>query len=151
MRNLPIAPEIDVANVDGGTVFDSRLPGSTMRFGPFKTIQEFHRHLRRGLEARPDHVPEVGELVAQREGQWPLPCFTHADLSSLNTLVRGDDVVGIIDWETAGWYPSHWEYTTAWHVNPRNEFWREEVDKFLEPMPKELAMEMLRWKYLGDF
>jgi len=33
--------------------------------------------------------------------------FTHGDLSSLNVLVRGDQIVGIIDWETAGWYPSY--------------------------------------------
>lgn len=35
--------------------------------------------------------------------------FTHGDLSSLNILARVDDIVGIIDWETAGWYPSYWE------------------------------------------
>jgi len=96
-----------VANVDCGTLYDCRFLGSSTRFGSFETVQEFHRHLRGGLEAHPDHLPEVSELIAQHEGQWPLPCFTHADLSSLSVLVRGDDGVGIIDWEIAGWYPSY--------------------------------------------
>lgn len=81
---------------------------------------------------------------------WPPPVFTHGDLSSLNILVRSDEVVGIIDWETAGWYPSYWEYTTACQVNPRNPFWREQIDKFLEPMPGELEMDQVRLKYFGD-
>jgi hypothetical protein len=59
----------------------------------------------------------------------------------LNILVRGDVIVGIVDWETAGWYPSYWEYTTASQVSPMNWFWREEIDKFLDPMPEALEME----------
>ena len=80
---------------------------------------------------------------------WPL-CFTHDDLSSLNILVCEGDVVGIVDWETAGWYPSYWEYTTAWNANPQNKFWRKDIDRFLEPKPRELAMEKLHVKYFGD-
>ena len=70
----------------------------------------------------------------------------HGDLSSLNILVRGDEIVGIIDWETAGWYPSYWEYSTASQVNPENMFWAEEIDKFLHPMPEDLAMDKVRQK-----
>jgi hypothetical protein len=69
----------------------------------------------------------------------------------MNIIVRGDEVVGNIDWETAGWWPEYWEYTSAWHVNPYNEFWREEVDKFLEPKVEELDMERARRKFFGDF
>jgi thiamine kinase-like enzyme len=76
--------------------------------------------------------------------------FTHGDLSSLNVLASGDKITGIVDWETAGWYPSYWEYSTAWNVNLQNEFWRDEVDKFLEHMPEELEMEKLRLQYFGD-
>ncbi|KND93106.1 hypothetical protein TOPH_02253 [Tolypocladium ophioglossoides CBS 100239] len=49
--------------------------------------------------------------------------------------MRGDDVVGIIDWETAAWFPCYWEYVCAWNVNPQNRFWQQEVDKFLTPRP----------------
>ena len=121
-----------------------------MCHGPFKSVHDFHLHLRGGFETLPIHFPDVGELIALQDRDWPPPVFTHGDLSSLNILARGDKIVGIIDWETAGWYPSYWEYTTAWQANPMNYFWREEVDKFLDPMPKELEMEKIRLKYFGD-
>lgn len=132
-------------------MFDCRLPGTEDRYEPFTTVGEFHRHLRHGIEANPNHWPEVSELIAlQEDGRWPV-CFTHGDLSSLNILARGDQIVGIVDWETAGWLLSYWEYTTAMNVNPRNAFWRDEIDYFLEPMPTELRLEKLRLRYFGDF
>ncbi|KAL8970777.1 MAG: hypothetical protein Q9197_003632 [Variospora fuerteventurae] len=156
MRNLPHPAGMGIANVCGDSLFDARLPGTTFRFGPFETVEAFHLHVREGLDQERcttlplDRQGEILELIKQHEGKWPVR-FTHGDLSSLNILARGDEVMGIVDWETAGWYPSYWEYTTAWHVNPYNEFWQPEVDKFLEPMPKELAMEQVRRKYFKDF
>jgi RIO-like serine/threonine protein kinase len=37
----------------------------------------------------------------QNNSKWPLK-FIHGDLSSLNIIVRGDTIVGLIDWQTAG-------------------------------------------------
>ncbi|KAK8108123.1 uncharacterized protein PG998_010136 [Apiospora kogelbergensis] len=31
-------------------------------------------------------------------------------------FVRDDKAIGIIDWETAGWYPEYWEYMSDWTV-----------------------------------
>lgn len=62
---------------------------------------------------------------------WGLPVFTHGDRSSLNVLVSGETIVGIVGWETAGWYPSYWEYITASQVNFRNQFWSAYIDNFL--------------------
>ncbi|KAK4142033.1 uncharacterized protein C8A04DRAFT_30437 [Dichotomopilus funicola] len=48
--------------------------------------------------------------------------FTHADLNARNILVdlvplpdgtTGWRVTGIVDWETAGYYPEYWDYTKA--------------------------------------
>lgn len=39
--------------------------------------------------------------------------FTHADIAPRNIMIgEGDDcpVIGILDWEEAGWYPEYWEY-----------------------------------------
>ncbi|KIW14225.1 hypothetical protein PV08_07007 [Exophiala spinifera] len=35
--------------------------------------------------------------------------FTHGDLSPTNIIVKEGQIVGIIDWEFAGWYPEYWE------------------------------------------
>jgi aminoglycoside phosphotransferase len=150
MRRITPPEGIGVAHVDGGPLYDPRLPGTSNRFGPFRTIQDFHRHLRQGLEAHPEHESEISKLISQQDELRSPLVFTHGDLSSLNVLASGDKIVGIVDWETAGWYPSYWEYTTAWNVNPQNQFWREEVNKFLQPVPKELEMEKVRLKYFGD-
>ncbi|CBF69421.1 hypothetical protein AN6463.2 [Aspergillus nidulans FGSC A4] len=150
MRAIPPPGGTGVSSVDGGALYDCRLPSPTLRFGPFPSVQAFHRHLRRGMEFDPGLDFEVKELIRQHERDWPI-VFTHGDLSSLNILVRGDDVVGIIDWEIAGWYPSYWEYTTACQVNPQNPFWLNEIDKFIAPMPDELKMEKSRQKYFGAF
>ncbi|KAF7183564.1 hypothetical protein CNMCM7691_003843 [Aspergillus felis] len=150
MRGLVPPEGCGIANIDGGPLYDCRLPGPSLRFGPFSNIQDFHNHLRQGISMDPNLDPEIQELIIQHQSSWPLK-FTHGDLSSLNILACGDKIVGIIDWETAGWYPSYWEYTTACYVNPQNYFWRDEIDKFLDPMPKELAMEETRRRYFGDF
>ena len=143
MRDLKLPEGAGVENVIGEALFDQRLPGSSFRCGPFKGgVQEFHSYLRSGIEDT--NEAEVNDMIRQhREGNWPL-VFTHADLSSMNIILKGDKVVGIIDWETAGWYPSYWEYTTARNANPQNYWWGEEVDNYLEPMPKEWEMEMIR-------
>lgn len=150
LRSIAPPEGIGVAHVNGGYLSDYRIPGTSNRFGPFKTVQDFHRFLRSGQEAHPEHIPEINDLISLQNNVSCTPVFTHGDLSSLNVLASGDDIVGIIDWETAGWYPSYWEYTMAWNVNPQNQFWQSEVDKFLQPMRQELEMEKIRLKYFGD-
>lgn len=140
-----------VANIDGGRLWDCRLPGKTLYFGPFDDIKAFHQHLRGHLSAVSKDLPSaVNELIQLHTQDWSRPVLTHGDLSSLNIMAEGDRITGIVDWETAGWYPYYWEFTTACQVNIHNTFWGEEVDKFLEPWPEELRMEKIRQTYFGD-
>ena len=154
LRRVPAPKDGKVADIDGGELFDDRLPHKNGRrgcLGPFQSVCEFHRHLRDGNEVHPDQSPAINQMIAaQNAGGWSI-ALTHGDLSSTNVLVRGDTVVGIVDWETAGWWPSYWEYTTASNVAPSDEFWREEIAKFLEPYPEELAMEQTRLQFFGDY
>ncbi|KAL8948055.1 MAG: hypothetical protein Q9222_005722 [Ikaeria aurantiellina] len=149
MRQVPHPEHLGVASVTGGALNDGRVPGSSDIFGPFKTVADFHSYVRGGIDDAPQ-MPEIQQIITKHNEPWPI-CFTHGDLSSFNIVVRGDDVVGIIDWETAGWYPSYWEYTNAWHVNPFNTFWQDEIDKFLEPIPEGLDLDRLRRKYFDMF
>ena len=103
MRSLLPPHNQAIANIDGGTLFDCRLPSSSCRFGPFRDVSGFHRYLRGGIKFDPCLDPEIRHLISLYSGQWPLS-FTHGDLSSLNIIVRGEEIVMIIDWETAGWY-----------------------------------------------
>jgi len=150
MRSIP-APSNMIAGVDGGTLWDCRLPWGLQRFGPFANNDEFHHFLRSGIDKAPPGHPDIEEMIELHKQEWGPPVFCHGDLSSLNIWVHGEGITGIIDWETAGWWPSYWEYTSAHQVNPRNIFWGGYIDKFLDPWPEALKMEKVRQRWWGEF
>ncbi|KAF5986051.1 kinase-like protein [Fusarium bulbicola] len=152
LRDAPPPDGVGVANVDGDPIFDQRLPDKSF-WGPFATIQEFHPELCSGLDLRDgeEAFPGLREFIEFHNGPWGSPVFTHGDLNSLNIMADGDTVTGVVDWETAGWMPPYWEYTSAWHVNPRNTFWQDAIDGFLTPLPHESEMERIRRQYFGEF
>ncbi|KAI0389308.1 kinase-like domain-containing protein [Xylariaceae sp. FL0594] len=153
LRSVPPPPNTGVGNVVGGPFWDCRL-SSDLSGGPYATIRDFHEALVNNVMQVEDYtglpagVPELFDFYKQSKHELVL---THGDLSSLNILVKGDKVVGIIDWETAGWFPSYWEYTCAKNVNFYNMFWADEVDRFLTPKPYELKMEEIRNRYFGAY
>ncbi|KAF2245043.1 kinase-like protein [Trematosphaeria pertusa] len=158
LRALEPPPGTGVESCVGGSLYDSRLPHGTPRFGPFKTTQEFHRWLRHNLEATQigDHVTfkdanDIRNMIAKQEGRWPSPVFTHCDLNPFNILISGDKVVGIIDWESSGWYPPYWEFTTAWFGNMTRTEWQGILHTLLDAYPEELEMERTRNKWWGEW
>jgi aminoglycoside phosphotransferase (APT) family kinase protein len=109
LRNVQAIENQGVTGVDGGLIYDPRLPKSSF-WGPFKTIYEFYYDLRNGIDENnvyDNTLPGLRELVSFYNQAWGRPVLTHGDLSSLNILVQGEQVVGIIDWETAGWLPPY--------------------------------------------
>ncbi|KAF5586671.1 serine threonine kinase [Fusarium subglutinans] len=157
LRSLTPAPNAGIESCIGGSLRDSRIPRSRPRFGPFKTVQDFHRWLRDDFQPQdhPDRVDDqdwrdIKEMIMKQDGPWPPPVFTHGDLNPFNILVREDQVVGIVDWEFAGWYPYYWEYTSAWLGNLIRQGWQESLTKFLDSYPVELEMEKTRDRWWGD-
>jgi len=158
LRSLKPPPNTGVESCAGGSLYDSRLPHGSPRFGPFKTAQEFHRWLRGDVKATQlsDHVAkqeadDIKAMVALQDGQWPTPVFSHCDLNPSNILIRGEEIVGIIDWEFGGWYPPYWEYTSAWLGNITRSEWQDILISLLEPYHKELEMERTRSKWWGEW
>lgn len=160
LRSLRPPPGSGVQSCIGGSLFDSRMARGDRRFGPFKTVQEFHLWLRDGLQPSEMEQPEfaaeeewqdIKEMAARQDGPCPPPVFTHADLNPSNILVGGDEVVGIIDWEFSGWYPHYWEYTSAWTCQILRTEWQNLLPSFLEPFPDELRMEITRQRHWGEF
>nr|POE49202.1 hypothetical protein CFP56_32352 [Quercus suber] len=158
MRALKRSQDVGVQNCNGGSLHDSRIPHCHTRFGPFRTIQDFHLWLRGGhqlasIEEKQDHQDwrEIKEMAIEQDGAWPPPVFTHGDLNPFNILVKDGQIVSIIDWEFSGWYPHYWEYTSAWYGNRLRPYWQNVLDQFLEPYPDELKMEITRQKWWGDF
>ncbi|PLN81340.1 phosphotransferase family protein [Aspergillus taichungensis] len=78
------------------------------------------------------------------------PTFTHGDLYRENILVRKIvnsitseeeyEVAALVDWETAGWYPSYWEYAHIFPLLQWVDDWPAYIEKILYPLPLEGAM-----------
>ena len=143
---------------NGGKIYDDRYTeGAELRFGPFATVQDFHLWLRRGIclplnkgpDNEVDSSADIEEMIRLQDRRRYSTVLTHGDLSSSNIMVRKDRIVGIIDWESAAWYPDYWELTSAWNVNHTDEFWRPEIEKILdfERFRDEHKMEQIRRKY----
>lgn len=152
-------PYPGVQSCVGGSLHDSRIPHGNPRFGPFKTIRDFHFWLRHDFRmqdvkdrGRDQDYYDLEEVIEKQDGPWPLPKFTHRDLHPFNILVRNGKVVGIIDWEFAGWCPDYWEYTSAWSGNRIRTDWQASLNKFLErPSEEVLKVEEVRNKWWGEF
>lgn len=158
LRSLQPPLGAGVESSSGGSLRDSRISHCRPRFGPFKTIQDFHLWLREELrpEEHPDRTDDqdwkdIKDMVAKQDGPWPAPVFTHGDLNPFNIIVQGNRVVSIIDWEFAGWYPHYWEYTSAWHGNILRKEWQDIITSIIDQYPEELKMETTRHKWWGEF
>lgn len=108
LRSIPkaVSPQFAICDTTGGACRDHRIRDANP-VGPFVDEEAFNQLLR-----NPDHP-------SRRNHSFVL---THADLNFRNILVdeavqadgtTGWRVTGIVDWETAGYYPEYWEYTKS--------------------------------------
>lgn len=150
-------PNTGVESCAGGSLYDSRVYHKAPGFGPFETIREFHLWLRRGLvkedfrDRQTENWNDAQEMMDRQDGPWPPPVYTHGDLKPSNIFVRDGQVVGVIDWEFAGWSSNYWEYTSAWFGNTTRTEWQTQLVKFIDPpCPEDLRMEEIRHKWYGE-
>ncbi len=131
--------------------------GIKQSFGPLSNVHDFHLWLRCGFtspfpperSSNPGRDAAIKRMIQLQDKRQYETKPTHGDFNSLNVLVKDDNIVGIIDWEMAGWYPDYWESTSAWHVNHMDEYWRPEVEKILDAdcHAEDLEAEKIRRRY----
>lgn len=155
LRALKKPPGIGIGDeavcaADGGKLHDHRIwnAAGEKGLGPFSNEAEFDLFLRNGvtntesitdLEKKAE-IQKLVEMHTEFEGRKTNTVFTHGDISPSNILVKAGRVVGIVDWEMAGWYPDYWEYTTA--INTCYiQGWRERIGEFLHEWPREKEMD----------
>ncbi|CAH0046836.1 unnamed protein product [Clonostachys solani] len=141
----PDTPQF-IGSINGGTLQD-RYFRYDYEGGPFLSIKSYNDWL---FAAATRQNPEKEELkfpdgllrdYLSDEGQI---YFTHGDLTVGNIIVSGPPgayrIVGIIDWEQAGWYPEYWEYCKLLYGVEYDHPWREEgwADKVMRPFPREI-------------
>jgi aminoglycoside phosphotransferase len=71
------------------------------------------------------------------------PVFTHGDFFH-NIMIRDNSGVAvIIDWESAGWKPSYWEYCFAVNVAPDDDDWGDWIPEVFDEYVAELGWMMI--------
>ncbi|KAK2813997.1 hypothetical protein FQN50_000401 [Emmonsiellopsis sp. PD_5] len=102
-----------IGSVDGTPCDDPVFCAELGGFGPYKSEGEFNEGIIKAMKLSQDNtwVEHVARFVRAMPPHEIVP--THSDFSPRNILVRGDQVVAILDWEMAGFYPAYWEYVKA--------------------------------------
>ncbi len=95
-----------IGAVDRGPAVDTRR--STSTGGPFDSESEFNKFLF-------DNMISSTPLLYSQSIQQTMRndheiVFSHGDLNLHNIIIKDGDIVALLDWECAGWYPEHWEY-----------------------------------------
>jgi len=143
-----------VCAADGGKLHDHRIwnAAGEKGLGPFSNEEEFNLFLRNGITntdsiidaEKKAEIQKLIEMHTESEKEKTKTVFTHGDVNLSNILVKEGRVVGIVDWEMAGWYPEYWEYTTAINTHYIRG-WRESIGKFLDEWPQKKEMDDL-WR-----
>ncbi|KAJ5087482.1 phosphotransferase enzyme family protein [Penicillium angulare] len=124
--------------------------------GPFETAEEFAKAIALRSNSmwtesntRSFLSDYLGRHLPRALGNYPA-VFTHGDLWRENIMVKkvvssvtNEDVyevAALIDWETAGWYPSYWEYAHIFPLLQWTDDWPEYVERVIDPLPLEGAM-----------
>ncbi|PNY21222.1 Uncharacterized protein TCAP_07279 [Tolypocladium capitatum] len=139
---IPLCLSPWARSINGGTVQD-RFFKLDYEEGPFFTIDEFHDWL---FTAATRQTPGQGVLTGPYRDFFPDSgniYFTHGDLTLGNIIVSDDTgpkrIVGIVDWEQAGWYPEYWEYCKLLYGVEFTHEWRAAgwADKVMDPFEDE--------------
>ena len=124
-----------IGSVEEGPVVDMRR--STERGGPFSSEADFNTFLRQNTVSK---TPKVyHRMLASFMLDTHRILFTHGDLSPRNIIVREGCIVGLLDWECAGWYPEYWEYIRFFRNIYTRIDWHEYADIiFTDSYPNEV-------------
>ncbi|KAI1084142.1 kinase-like domain-containing protein [Whalleya microplaca] len=84
--------------------------------GPFKSAVAFLKSYFRAQfsdktgKLNPSELEDIESRLLQASKGLDSSVFTHADLQTKNIILREDDTICIIDYESAGFYPEYFEY-----------------------------------------
>ncbi|KAJ5543647.1 hypothetical protein N7513_004781 [Penicillium frequentans] len=139
-----------VCSVNGTSLRSARVPNHIM--SPFANEIEFHDFLLSPASGHGfDTTEEYIEARVQANRIRTLPhqiMFTHGDIKAHNILVGEDGhLSGILDWESAGWLPEYWEYTTAMRFGATS-WWSQVVswmggEKYAQELACDIALNSL--------
>ncbi|EFE44646.1 hypothetical protein TRV_00573 [Trichophyton verrucosum HKI 0517] len=150
MRQWSPPEKLFTGSVIGTAVHSQRVPNHIM--GPFTTQNGLYDHL---FSTASSHgftsTEKFEEALTEARKIYERPhrvVFTHGDFKAHNILVDDDGhLSGFLDWESAGWYPEYWEFTTAMRFG-RNTWWYQVAswmggDQYSQELSSDVALNLL--------
>ncbi|KAI1781467.1 phosphotransferase enzyme family protein [Hypoxylon cercidicola] len=129
-----------IGSVDGSACEDPYFENEPGAYGPYSDEYAFNRGLIQAWTTGRDDpwVLNLCEMLRTTMKDHKV-VMTHNDYDPRNILVRGSEVVAVLDWEQSGFYPEYWEYCRALWRPSWDRSWMKEgfVDKVLEPYLEE--------------
>ena len=137
-----------ICSISGSPIRSVRIPHH--KVGPCENEQAFFDHLigaawKGGLSK--EKYSELFETASKLPALKPHKIvFTHGDLKHHNILAYRGHVSGFLDWESAGWYPEYWDFTTATRFGGVPGYWWYELmldifgDEYLDELKSERAL-----------
>ena len=99
-----------IQSITGGPVVDRRVMGA-VKGGPFVSEADFNAWQLQQLHL--DISPVNRDIYTAMHRTDHRIVFSHGDYGFHNVLVHNGHVAAIIDWESSGWFPEHWDYCKA--------------------------------------
>ncbi|KAI9655213.1 MAG: hypothetical protein M1831_004923 [Alyxoria varia] len=97
------------------------------KIGPCESEQELNEYLISFASSHSFHSDEAfHETLVKAKRIQSMPhriVFTHGDLKHHNILFHDGHISALLDWESAGFYPDYWEFTTALRMTTRDFWW----------------------------
>ncbi|KAF3904628.1 hypothetical protein ABW21_db0205434 [Orbilia brochopaga] len=151
LRRIPAPSPVYIGGANRTQAKDIR--NGVARGGPFVSETEFNEWLLSRILPQVQRmlvVPYLREqLVAQTASKAHAIVFTHSDFHLGNIMVEGDEVVGWLDWEFAGWFPEHWEFTKAMRFGKTD--WSEYLAVILDDYLDEYILDSVLNMYINRF
>lgn len=139
-----------ICSVLGSEIHGVRVPHH--RMGPFSNQRELYKYLfhfasTQGFESTAEYDTSLAE-ASKISGLHHRVTFTHGDFKAHNILVGCDGhLSGFLDWESGGWCPEYWEFTTAMRMS-KDSWWYQTAawmggDEYVEELACERALTKL--------
>jgi len=111
--------------------------------GPFDTEEQFNEFLLPNTFG-PQFFHDIASRSLRTDHEI---VFTHGNFHPRNIIVRDGLVVGILYWETAGWYPEHWDFIQTLNGPDYQTTWYNNLGSIY---PKSYEAEFLANSFLGN-
>ncbi|KAI9375272.1 hypothetical protein BJX61DRAFT_549940 [Aspergillus egyptiacus] len=142
---------LDAPNGRRFSILIIRLPGVSLE-NSNDTLKAFYNYLFTPASAHAFESDAEYQKTLSRAKRLQNPhhriVFTHGDFKAHNVLV-GDDghLSGFLDWESAGWYPEYWEFTTAMRFG-KDSWWFQLTSwmggrQYLDELDSDVALNLL--------